>query len=51
MSPLAYKILEDHFQNLDPDCGLRGDQIVHRADQIPLLIDITVSNVITPDFK
>ena len=51
MGLLAYKIQEDHFRILDPECGLRGDQIVHRAGQMPLLIDLTVSNVITPDLK
>ena len=51
MGLLAYKIQEDHFRVLNPDCGLRGDQIMHRAGQMPLLIDITVANVITPDLK
>ena len=51
MGLLAYKIQEDHFRILDPDCGLRGDQIVHRAGQMSLLIDVTVSNVITPNLK
>ena len=48
MGLLAYKIQEDHFRILDPECGLIGDQIVHRAGQMSLLIDVTVSNVITP---
>jgi len=34
---------------LDFSCGLRGDQIVHRHGQMPMLLDVTVSNVVTPD--
>jgi hypothetical protein len=49
MGLLSYKIQEDHFRILDPSCGLRGDQIVHRAGQMPMLLDVTVSNVVTPD--
>ena len=45
MGLLSYKIQEDHFRILDPSCGLRGDQIVHRAGQMPMLLDVTVSNV------
>ena len=51
MGLLAYKIQDDHFRVTDPTCGLRGDQVVHRTGQIPLVIDITVSNVFTPDIK
>jgi len=51
MGPLAYKIQEDHFRILDPECGHRGVQIVHRAGQMQVLFDVTVSNIITPDLK
>ena len=51
MASLAYKIREEHFQVKNPTCGLCGDQVVHRADQMPLGIDIIVSNVIAPDIK
>ena len=47
---LAYMIEKDHFRLLDPTCcGLRGDQIVHKAGQMPLFIDVTVTNVFTPE--
>ena len=36
---------------MDLACGLRGDQILHRASRTPLFIDVTVSNVIAPDLK
>ena len=51
MSLLAYKIKEDHFRIADLTCGLRAVQIVHRSGLIPLIIDITVSNAVTPDIK
>jgi len=50
MGLLSYKIQEDHFRILDPSCGLRDYQIVHRAgQQMPMLLHVTVSNVVTPD--
>jgi hypothetical protein len=51
MGLLAYKIKEDHFRIADPTCGLRADQIVYRPGQMPLVIDVTVSNAVTPDIK
>ena len=39
------------FRITDASDGRRGDQIVHRAGHMPLVIDVTISNVITPDLK
>jgi hypothetical protein len=49
MSLLAYKIQKDDFRVTDPTCKVYRDQIDHRADQMPLVIDATISNVITAD--
>ena len=50
MGLLSYKIQEDHSRILNPSCGLRGDQNVHYAGQmLPMLLDVSVSNVITPN--
>ena len=35
MGLLSYKIQEDHFRILDSSCCLRGNQIIHRAGQMP----------------
>ena len=51
MGLLAYKVQDDQFRVTDPNCRLREDQVVHRAGQTPLVIDVTFSNVITPDIK
>ena len=48
---LAEKINEDHFRVSDPTCGLCGDQIVHKAGQMPLVIDVTILKAITPIIK
>jgi len=49
MGLLSYKIQEDHFRILNISCGLRGDQIVRRAGQMPMLLDVTLTNVVTSD--
>ena len=51
MGLLAYKIPEDQFRIADPTCRLRVDQIVYRPGQIPIVVDVTVSNAVTPDIK
>ena len=47
----AYKIQADFFRITDASDGRRGDLIVHRAGHMPLVIDVTISNVINPDLK
>ena len=51
MGLVAYKIKEDHFRIVDPMFGLRGDQIVNRPGQMTLVIDVTVSKIVTSDVK
>jgi len=48
---LTYKINEDHFRVADPTCGLCENQLVHKADQMPLVIDVTVPKVVTLGIK
>ena len=51
MGLLTYKINEDHFTVADPTCGLRGDQLVYKAGEMPLVIHVTASKVVTPGIK
>ena len=48
---LAYKINGDHFRVAVPTCWLRGDQLVHKVCQLPLAIDVTLSNIVIRDIK
>jgi len=41
--------LSDHFRVAGPICGLHRDQLVRKAGKMPLVIDVTVSDVVTPD--
>jgi len=40
-----------HFRVADPTYGFSRDQLVKSAGKMQIVIDITVSNAITPDIK
>ena len=44
-------INDDNFRVADPTYAFRGGQLVHKAGEIPLVIDVTVFNAIIPAIK